>query len=344
VSKKGAPYEQVVADICRSFDDVSDVAQGDWIEGPDGRRDRDASFTGLVGGVRYSAVIECKDYNPESTGKVGIEVVDQFDSKRRDLKIDFPMICSNAGFTQPALTKARRVGISTIAALRMGDERIQFEVRDTIYTRKITVPGESIRAEVVMPPGHPEQLHEGYSKIFEATFAGCSVPNWFIHRIMLAIGANPIVSGRLRCGHKFLTPLVFGTPYGDIGVAELNLTFPFSGAWYRHEITIDATNGFYDWVRKRTRHAPGNTTQFQIRNLEIHEGIFVNRPPDYILAKAPPLAPGESDMRLLMIHMAVPTGRTPPLDEHLIPADRNLILEGLDQSHYTSTPGYVHPK
>jgi hypothetical protein len=292
--------------------------------------------------VRYSVLIECKDFNPQSTGKVGIGFVGELDSKRHDLNIDFPIICSNAGFTAPAIHKARRVGIGTIAALRMGDERIQYEVRDTVYTRKITVPAESIRAEAELTSPGP-QPPPNYN-LFEATFSGCSLSNWFIHRIAMVLVANPIVNGRLRCGHKFLTPLVFATAFGDIEVAELNLTFSFSGAWCRHEVTIDATNGFYDWVRKRTRHAPGKTTQFQIRNLDVHAGTFVNRPPDYILAKAPPLAPGESDMRLLMIHIAVPTGPTPPLDEHLIPADRNLILEGLDQSHYTSTPGYVHPK
>ena len=112
--KKGTPNEVVLAEVIRAMDPHAIVTQGEWVSGPDGRRDRDVFVTGTLDGQRRTVLIECKDYDPLKTGRVGIGVVDALESKRRDLNVDVSMICSNAGFAQDAVRKARRVGIGLI--------------------------------------------------------------------------------------------------------------------------------------------------------------------------------------------------------------------------------------
>jgi len=333
--KGGLLFEQVVADIVRAFDSTVDVIQGEWVEGPDGRRDRDVSFAGISGGKPFRALIECKDYNPDATGPVGIGLIDALDSKRHDLQIDFPMICSNAGFTAPAIAKAQRVGISTIGALRMGDERLRFEVSDVIYSRKLTIPIDGIKVDVAPIPAQADGPLDGR----EVTYGGHSIQDWVTHRVHMFVQAIPIVNGTLRCTHKFIRPLPVHSPRFDFEITDLNFLFSITGAWYRHEVTIDATNGFYDWVRKRTRMPPG-PGQFQIRNLDVNGGTRVERPPDYVLTPPPPL-PDDTMMGFIKLHAPLQDGPAPEIDEFLVPADRVIEVRPLDAAAYISTPGFV---
>src|SRR5262245_37064309 len=135
--KSGRPFEEVVAEVVQAIDPRATVRQGQWIDGPDGRRDRDVFIRGTVRGAPYSALIECKDYDRDSTGPVGIGVVDALDSKRRDLKIDIAIICSNAGFTEPAVRKAKRVGIVLIGVFHQADGRIRHQLIDQVYFRRL---------------------------------------------------------------------------------------------------------------------------------------------------------------------------------------------------------------
>jgi hypothetical protein len=169
---------------------------------------------------------------------------------------------------------------------------------------------------------------------------GRLVLNWIIKRIHLLVGLNPVVNGTMVCDHILTRPLIIDTPDGPIPVVRLGLNFAITGAWYRHDATIDASNGYYDWVRKRPRMAPGRQTGF-IRIPDFHGGVRVERPPDYILSP-PPLIPGEVYIPpLIKIHAAMPTGAAPDIDDYLVPEDRQLVLRGLEEAAYTSTPGFV---
>ena len=118
--KKGTDYEIVVSEIAQGFNPKANVEQGKWVTGPDGRRDMDVTITGTINEEQKKILIECKDYNPNSTGKVGIEIVDALESKARDLSMDYSLICSNAGFTENAIRKASRVGIGLISVIKKG--------------------------------------------------------------------------------------------------------------------------------------------------------------------------------------------------------------------------------
>ena len=137
--KRGKPFERVVKEVLSTLDPRSVVRQGQWVTGPDGRRELDVLIEGSVEGVRRRVLVECKDFNPNTTGPVGIRFVDALESKRRDLAADVSFICSNAGFTTDAIRKAKRVGIGLIAVLRERDHRIRFQVREEIYIRRVTV-------------------------------------------------------------------------------------------------------------------------------------------------------------------------------------------------------------
>ena len=49
------------------MDATAVVGQGEWLDGPDGRREADVLVTGTVDGAERRVLIECKDYNPATT-------------------------------------------------------------------------------------------------------------------------------------------------------------------------------------------------------------------------------------------------------------------------------------
>ena len=133
MAKAGDAYQDAVAAVARQLDPTARVQVGEWVEGPDGERDCDVGvYPG--GGSRY-VYIECKDRKRP----VGIEFVDALESKRKDVKADVAVLCSNSGFTRDALRKAARVGIPALSALIEGDSRIRVQVQEEIYTRNIKI-------------------------------------------------------------------------------------------------------------------------------------------------------------------------------------------------------------
>jgi hypothetical protein len=72
-----------VCDVVRGFNPQAHVTPGVWVTGPDGRRELDVHVVEAVGGRTYHGVIECKDFNPATTGPVGIGYVDALESKQR---------------------------------------------------------------------------------------------------------------------------------------------------------------------------------------------------------------------------------------------------------------------
>jgi hypothetical protein len=135
--KQGREYETVVAETAQAFDLNATVSRGKWVVGPDGRRELDVLIEGTAEGRPTKGIIECKDFNPKTTGPVGINYVDALDSKRHDIGAHFSILCSNAGFTSDAIRKAKRVGIGLISLMRKGDSRVRFAVVEEIYTRKV---------------------------------------------------------------------------------------------------------------------------------------------------------------------------------------------------------------
>lgn len=335
--KRGTLFEKAVADVIRGFGDVTDVVQGEWRDGPDGRRDRDVTFTVNRPQGPLRALIECKDYDRRKTGRVGIGVIDAFDSKRRDLGVDIAIICSNAGFARPAIRKAQRVGIRTIGALRMGDTRIRFEVRDLFYMRRVTV--EELAPSLTFPPGcDPSAL-----TLDDFVFQGAQLKNWASQRAWAFICLNPIVNGEFRVRGRFKEPVTFTTPRGSVAIRQADLQLRLSGAWYQQEVALDASSGLYDWVRRRVQRVSGGSGQFQVRDLDpVGGGKWIERPPEHFFSAK--LLYGEVVMSAALIWGPRSTGSVPMLDDFLEREDMKFQIEGpLPDEAITSKRGYQHP-
>jgi hypothetical protein len=137
--KRGLAYQDFVALVIKAMDPNADAQSEQWVDGPDGRRDMDVLITGKIDQKNYRILIECKDYDPQKTGPVDIGVVDGLDSKRRDLDVNGAMICSNSGFTEGAIRKAKRVNIGLVSILKANDPQVKVVIQEEIYTRKVKV-------------------------------------------------------------------------------------------------------------------------------------------------------------------------------------------------------------
>jgi len=94
---------EIVGAVQEAMDPGANVTTGDWIKTRYGRRDRDVYVVGTINGTSRTVLIECKDW----TDPVGIDVVEQLETKRRhSVKADVAIICSNSGFTRPAIVLA----------------------------------------------------------------------------------------------------------------------------------------------------------------------------------------------------------------------------------------------
>jgi hypothetical protein len=324
MAKQGKPYERVVAAILQAFDPRPTVSQGKWVVGPDGRRELDVLIVGTVDGKFVKGLVECKDFNPRTTGPVGIGFIDALDSKRRDLQADLVLLCSNAGFTADAVRKAKRVGIGVAGVLKKGDPRIRFAVIDDVYARKVQLQRMSFTlggSENIPIRGIPSK---------EILWNGVPVENWILHRVMLLIGANPIVSGSYHGAHKFLQPLTFSWANGSLVATSLDFSFFITGGWFSHRVEIDSTVGIYDWVRRRVRVPPA-AGKLEFRGINFDAGTPVDSPPDREFIRER-LLDGEVDMKFLALEKFPRHEPVPALNEHVDPSDLALTITNLSEA------------
>jgi hypothetical protein len=327
--RRGTPYEQVVEEIAKAMDPSSKVERGQWVEGPDGLRELDVRIIGAFEGEVRKILIECKDYDPGSTGRVGIGEVDALESKRRDLGFQRSAICSNAGFTGGALRKANRTGIGLISALKEGDERIRFSVDVELYTRQIEVENLSIGLN------GPQPISLDGVQFEEILYDGIPVGNWVIQRAMVVIASNAIVAGEYTATHPLTENLMFEIPAGHVEASQVDFHLKISGAWYKQDVTLDATAGVYDWLRKTVRIAPG-PNQFSIKDVDVHTGALVSSPPQSELDHMKDLEPGEVVTKLLLVSGLEPREPVPDISKYIAPDDLDPTIGSLPAEAYTS--------
>lgn len=273
VPKKGIPYEKVVAEVIASFDASANISQGNWVEGPDGSREMDVLVEGTVNGTPRRLMVECKDFNPKSTGPVGIEYVDALDSKRRDLAVDSAVICSNAGFTTGAINKAKRVGIGLISVLKKGDARVRFQVVEEVYPREIKVE----RSGIILKDGETLILLNGLPPA-QITYRGLSIEGWAAARMLSFLAYQPIVNGPVTDTLRFRHPVELHIAGKPVQVTTLKIWYELSGRWLSTVATIDATNAIYDWIRRRVR-IPSNSKYTIDYSFDINKATPISAPP-----------------------------------------------------------------
>jgi hypothetical protein len=334
--KAGIEFEQVVGEICREFDPGADVQQGVWEEGPDGRRNLDVVVTGNVEGQRRRIHIECKDYNP-ARGPIGIEYVDAIESKHRDMNIDVSVLCSNAGFTSGAISKAKRLNIGLIAVLRENDDRVRFEVVDEAYCRRFKIDG-TYNFSFGYPQGRPV--------LGAGTFIlhmGRPVVNWLIARFSQVLLANLVVSGKLRMQYRFIRPIQVrhAETRKKSRIDSCMIEFSFTGKWLRYETRISTESGFYDWLQRAVRVGPGKAFSVSWSGVPVGVGgTEIYEPPRHLFPNWPYAFGYRVDGVALQPlcefeNMAMPSPEEiPDLAPLIVPADLELRCPDLQEDQF----------
>jgi hypothetical protein len=265
MAKAGKQFELVVSDILKEMPPGATVRQGDWIEGPDGRRELDVFIEGRVDDAVRRVQIECKDYDPRKR-PVGIAQIDALDSKHRDLGVDVSLLCTNAGFSDDAVRKARRLGIGLIGILRESDPRVRYKVVDEIYIRRINFDANRSKIYIMWCS------NAGSNPIVqELLYLDLPVYNWVLHRVLAFLAQNPIVGGSHTLRFRLKKPLEFTFPAGQAWAKEIIVEVVIEGAWVSQRIEIDGSSGLYDWLRQTIRHGPG-AGRVVFKDLKFGEG------------------------------------------------------------------------
>jgi hypothetical protein len=330
--KRGRAFEECVADVVRAIDPHATVQQGTWIDGPDGRRDRDVMVQGVVDGKSYVALIECKDYDPATTGPVGIAVVDALDSKRRDLASDIAMICSNAGFTEPAVRKAQRVGIVLSGVFRQADGRLRHQLVEQVYFRRLKIEHLGVRLDQVAG-GDTQQCMD-----VAAAFQGHPIANWVCQHFVSVIMSNPIGGGHYTGTFHLKRPTSFDLAGGATFLAtEIFAECVLSGGWFEQSAVIDGTAGVYDFVRRRVHMGTG-PFQFHIKDMDVTKGTPIDFPPKAEVDATGARVPGELWLQLLYLLDANCRHPVPALDDLIVEADLDPVIQGLPLQLQRSAP------
>jgi hypothetical protein len=309
-AKLGIGYEQVVAEIIQAVDPRATAQHGEWVMGPDGRRDLDVQVTGCINGIQRKILIECKDYNRRTTGPVGIAIVDALESKRRDVGVDQAFLCSNAGFTRDAARKANRVGIGLIGVMRHGDARVRFSIMEDVYIRHLEIKrmtislfndGTLLRLEGALPDC--------------ILYKGIPLGNWIQQRISIILAANPVVNARFRAPHRLTEKVDFEGPNGIIMTADrFDFEVDVSGCWYVQTTEIDATAALFNWFRHRIHLTPIGG-KFTFKHLDLHGGEPILRPPEHVHLRD--VHPGETWILFLIVKGLGENLIVPPIEQHI---------------------------
>lgn len=246
--KIGADYQELVAEVVRALDSDAQVKTGQLVCGPDGGREVDVEVRGTQDGRPYFILIECKDKTyGRSRRRVSIEDVDALDSKRKDLKADLAVLCSNTGFAVRALQKSSRVGIVAISALARNDGRAKFIVERDLLAKGLSVDKWMLSYELVEEDS--TKLPADWSTE-GVLFEGLPIINWLHKHSHQLILKHPN-SKTIREKITFARLLCFTIDAVEVRCAGLNLTLYCSHSWFRQTVREELTLGYFDHISKR---------------------------------------------------------------------------------------------
>jgi len=243
MTKLGDEYQEIVGLVRSSLDPAAIVKVGQWVEGPDGRRDIDVEVRGQINELNQFILIECKDWRRP----VGIEVIDALESKRHDLEADLAVIYSNSGFTEPALRKARRVGIQAFSALKDGDNRIRITIAEELIVKALSVDSYSLlfylRPEMACLV--PEQWMP-----LDVIISGLPFVNW-LHNESLELLQTVESNKKIIAIYEFIQEQQLTICDKAISVIGFELLLFCRMRWLSQEVQTGVTLGHYDHLKKK---------------------------------------------------------------------------------------------
>lgn len=302
MTKAGDEYQSIVAAVAKAIHPEAAVTIGEWIAGPDGRRDMDVAIRtpsptiGLI-------LLECKDWDRP----VGIGAIDALESKRKDLDAVKALMYSNSGFTKQALRKAARVGIGALSALKASDGLIKLRLQRDWVAKRLSVN----RWSWIF---YPESGELGATDVGAAdvTYDGQPVVNW-AHE----------VSTRLLCEYegvdqfKYLValrePLDFVISHRAVRLKGLGFLAYCRRTWLSQTVQVDLSLGYYDHLAGRG--VIPNEEAYILGPVDLHgwqpaaDGWAEDTEPE----------PGTFDLRVTLLNpIHALDGQTPNLESYVL--------------------------
>lgn len=324
-SVENADYRELVVQVIHAFQPHAYISVAGAVLGPDGARTVDIQVWPTSGGVPGPTVIDVID-RPDGQ-PVGIDAIDSADSKRRDVRAQAMLLCSNTGFDALAIQKAKRSNIGLIAVLKHGDKRIRGRILEEIYLRRVNAAPVTMEYEGA-GPGDLETLRKYMTTTHNVTYKGGSVDGWLQQRALMIISSNPGEEQPLIARFELKKPTEFLVQGHQVTLQSLSVRFHPRVKCLSQIVTLDAKNGIYDYVRGRVRLA-GGSNSYVLEGVNFDTAKPMDSPPP-ISGTGVGLHPGEVDITLLMIDGVdlSPGTQIPKLEELVKPEDLSLAIPG----------------
>ncbi len=217
-------YRQLVASVIYAFDKHATLSVGSLVDTPDGTRTVDIEVRSPgEGGVPFLLAVDVLDL--ASGRKADITFVDAADSKRAEIKADATLLCSNTGFEQDAISKAKRKHIGLISVLRQGDNRVKAVIEEEIYLRKIDINPVKIT-------WNGDDLQNLNPDIQVLEYGGGSVAAWAQVKAFQLAALNPEVTFGIKKTFNFKAPTDFYKRGKRIRLRSVAVSFVPHTQWF----------------------------------------------------------------------------------------------------------------
>jgi hypothetical protein len=247
-------YRNLVAEIIHAFEPKAYVSVSAMTAGPDGTRRIDVLVTSADTVPPLITAIDVFDLPTDH--KVGVDMVDAADSKRADIRANAMLICSNTGFDELAIRKAKRQRIGLISVLRHGDDRVKAVITEEIYLSKVKL--DPIKVSYDFETERDFNLFKSLNPSgHDLKYRGKSVDAWLQIRAMDIAKANPSIEQSIIATFKLKAPTTFDIKGQHVKLTGLSVRFQPRTQWLSQTVQINATQGIYDYVRGRARLAGG---------------------------------------------------------------------------------------
>lgn len=248
--KQGDSYQELVGSVMRALYPGATVNVGVWVEGPDGRRDMDVEVRYFFEGEERLVLVECKDWK----NKIGVEIIDALESKRRDLSAYEAVIFGNSFFTDGALRKAERVGIRVLSALKKDDEGVKIRLRRLQIFESVSVDKFALRFLFKEKVDVNEESFDIRDVFFE------EIPMaHFFHKESQNILNDLSSSKKITVGYFFKEPIVFHINNEEIKPIGMACTYLCTKKYLGQEISEDVTLGCFDHLKKNVTIPDGQS-------------------------------------------------------------------------------------
>jgi len=306
-------YRQLVAAVIYAFDPHATLSVGALVDTPDGTRTVDIEVrSSSKDGAPFLGAVDVLDL--PAGRKADITFVDAADSKRTDIKADAMLLCSNTGFEQDAISKAKRKKIGLISVLRQGDQRVKAIIEEEIYLRKITLDPFTVT-------WNGNNLPNG----FIPTYNGGSIEGWLEVKADLMAAYNPGVTFPVTKNFNFKEPAHFDQDGKHVTLTSMSVSFTPRVQWLHQTVQLDAKAGIFDYVRGRVRLTPGSNS-YTVRGIDFSKA----KPLSFAPASTElglGLRPGEVEFAFTDVTPApLPGTNIPNMDDLIRPEDLRLKL------------------